>query len=551
MLHEIICDAFKSYGQPRGAITFKRGLNIVKGQDSGENSIGKSTFLLAIDFVFGGSTYSDDKIMLKKIKNHTIKFCFIFNDKPYYFSRSTDKPKFVNICNEKYEILETVSTEKYCEQLMKLYNIDLFDISFRQVVGRYFRIYGRDSSNEKQPLASYLGESQADSLLSFIKLFNCYQQIAHLHDDIEEKKKYKTAIVNANKYNLVKVISKKKEYDENLLKVEALQQELVNITNYGREDILSLDPQQAETAASYKAKYDNLNKQKKQLWAKYYTIKNNMEIKRPTTEDNFNELLRFFPNCNIKLISDIENFHTKLSDILNEEFKNAISETLYKINQISSEMADLDDLLKEYDLPQRVAEKTLKSYASIQNQLNDINKTNELYLKKKEIESEIKSLQNGYEKLFLEQFDKICKLLNGFMQELNSYIYGNDVVAPILKVNKSNSYTFGTEVDDGTGTNNKNLILLDLASLRESELPVISHDTILFKHIGQEPMAKILELYNKSDKQIFIAIDESTKYSNSAQNIIENQTILQLSAGGNELFGSSWVKKITEDETME
>lgn len=42
MLHEIICDAFKSYGQPRGAITFKRGLNIVKGQDSGENSDRKS-----------------------------------------------------------------------------------------------------------------------------------------------------------------------------------------------------------------------------------------------------------------------------------------------------------------------------------------------------------------------------------------------------------------------------------------------------------------------------------------------------------------------------
>lgn len=52
MLKEIICDKFK---QKR--VEFHRGLNVVLGDDQGSNSIGKSTFLMIIDFVYGGKDY--------------------------------------------------------------------------------------------------------------------------------------------------------------------------------------------------------------------------------------------------------------------------------------------------------------------------------------------------------------------------------------------------------------------------------------------------------------------------------------------------------------
>lgn len=58
MLYEIECDKFarKIDGKlvPRGPITFHEGLNTVLGDKKAENSIGKSTFLLALDFCFGG-----------------------------------------------------------------------------------------------------------------------------------------------------------------------------------------------------------------------------------------------------------------------------------------------------------------------------------------------------------------------------------------------------------------------------------------------------------------------------------------------------------------
>ena len=52
MLKEIKCDKFI---EP--IIEFNNGLNSILGDDISTNSIGKSTFLMIIDFVCGGNTF--------------------------------------------------------------------------------------------------------------------------------------------------------------------------------------------------------------------------------------------------------------------------------------------------------------------------------------------------------------------------------------------------------------------------------------------------------------------------------------------------------------
>lgn len=551
MLYEIWCDKFISNGKPRGIIRFNNGLNVVKGHDSGTNSIGKSTFLLAIDFAFGGKVYAEDKRLINKIGHHTINYCFKFGEDLHYFSRNTEKSEEVHICNPDYSIKETISLDEYQAKLIELYQINLPNISFRQVVGRYFRVYGRGSSNERKPLASYDGEAPKDSLIALLKLFNGYTPIEQLFLAIKDKDEHKKAIVCADKYNLVTIIKRKQDYQKNLADIERLNDELQSLARFGRQDLLYLEPQQAEQAAEYKSRYEALTRKKKQLWAKYYAIKNNAERTRPSTTQDFEALLRFFPNSDIKLLSDIESFHSKLTTILSDEFKNSMSEILNMINEISVEITNIELLLKELEVPKRIADSTLKAYAQTQSQINELKRQNDLYVAKREIEADIRKLKAEYQQLFTDIYKKIASNINKIMEELNTYIYGENIVAPVLTVSKPTSYTFGTDVDGGTGTNYKNLILLDLASLQLTLLPTIAHDTILFHNIGQEPMAKILELYNKSEKQIFIAIDESTKYATSAQKIIEENTILRLSANGNELFGSSWIVKSTNNEVTE
>lgn len=57
MLVEIQCDKLIKHGEIRKPIQFHAGLNTVIGDDHGFNSIGKSTFLMILEFVFGGKDY--------------------------------------------------------------------------------------------------------------------------------------------------------------------------------------------------------------------------------------------------------------------------------------------------------------------------------------------------------------------------------------------------------------------------------------------------------------------------------------------------------------
>ena len=88
MLIEMKSPAFKKQGKERPPIIFKEGLNVVLGKEDGAMSIGKSSSLLAIDFVFGGDTYvkSDG---VKKEGHHTIFFTFMFDGVKHYFARNS------------------------------------------------------------------------------------------------------------------------------------------------------------------------------------------------------------------------------------------------------------------------------------------------------------------------------------------------------------------------------------------------------------------------------------------------------------------------------
>ena len=79
MLVEVQCDKFIEKGKKREAIQFHPGLNVVLGDDNGSNSIGKSTFLMILDFVFGGSDYIKKMYRCsRKCKRTYDKFLLLF-----------------------------------------------------------------------------------------------------------------------------------------------------------------------------------------------------------------------------------------------------------------------------------------------------------------------------------------------------------------------------------------------------------------------------------------------------------------------------------------
>ena len=162
MLYEIYCDLFgeKIDGKfiPRGRIKFRPGLNTILGDKKAENSIGKSTFLLVVDFCFGGSDYLDSNItkndVVGFVGNHTINFAFKFGDRIEYYSRSTINPDEVVPCDEDYNAVgEPITIGDFQAHLWAAYGIKKAQNSWRGLAGRFARIYGRHNASEEFPPA--------------------------------------------------------------------------------------------------------------------------------------------------------------------------------------------------------------------------------------------------------------------------------------------------------------------------------------------------------------------------------------------------------------
>jgi len=182
MLRQIICDKFR---EP--ILTFKAGLNAVIGDEVASNSIGKSSILMIIDFVFGGDSYiKANKDAVENLGHHEFKFSFVFGEEELFFSRGTKDYKYTTICDGNYNPVKTIKTDEYTAMLKEKYQITLKDISFRNIVGRYTRVYGKENLNEKKPLQYFDKEPKKESILALIKLFDKYQSIKEYELQIDK-----------------------------------------------------------------------------------------------------------------------------------------------------------------------------------------------------------------------------------------------------------------------------------------------------------------------------------------------------------------------------
>ena len=219
MLKQISCDQFMVDGHPRGPIYFNKGLNVILGGHSGTNSIGKSTLLIIIDFVFGGTDYvKKDLDVQKNVGPHIIKFAFEFNDKNYYFSRSTEDFQYIYICNEKFipKNNKKVTVEKYLDFLSKQYNLDLPGLTFRGAVGRFIRVYNRQTTNEKRPLQNSNQEPAKQQVYGLLKLFDKYSPIENREEATKQAEEAYTTFKNAGTYRYVPIVDTKRQFNENL-----------------------------------------------------------------------------------------------------------------------------------------------------------------------------------------------------------------------------------------------------------------------------------------------------------------------------------------------
>lgn len=545
MLYEIMSDEFISNGSPRGRIRFNPGLNVVVGGEQSDNSIGKSTFLLAIDFCFGGRTYYTETDLQTRFSdtNHTIKFAFKFGAEITYFSRSIVQPDIVGVCDENYNVEKYIKLDEFKDFLWKGYKLTLAESTFRDVVGRYMRIYGKDNYSEKYPLAANSKEPVGNGILSIEKLFGYYEQLKPYHENKEQTEKKKKALDEAIRQEIYTItIPNKKQFKNNAREIEKLEAEIDKMVQSTDRAMTDSDLENADEILEQKEVLNRLKRKRGALVSRKKAIERN-KVSTVFIPNDYAELKQFIPGISLKKLNEVQSFHNKIQHVMEAEISEELEglEDMISIldKQIEAQQNKIRNLGTGVELPQGF----LKKYTELLNQAKQLEWQNKARVRADIIKQEAVNAKDEAHRVEEKILTLIENKINVQMVRYNDFIYDEEQSAPVIALKSQKQYSFFTPDDEGMGTGYKSLIIFDLSVLKLTQLPVLVHDSLMFNHIGYQPLEKIMELYCDSEKQIFIAYDKKNAPTAEIQRILDSSMVLHLSQGGNELFGYSWAKK--------
>ena len=543
MLKEVYCELFKSTAGPRGRIQFHQGLNTVLGGEAADNSIGKSTFLLILDYCFGGETYGKANVK-NYVGDYTICFAFHFRDGDHYYSRTVSDSKHVNRCNSEYQpVGDPIDLKAFRQELFDGYEIALEDITFRDMVGRFFRISGKGNDEIENPL-HYKSPKGEQAVTAMEKLFGMYQFVGALKKRLKEADEKKKTYNKARRLKLVpSAIKTDKQYAKNIARIDELQVELAGLTKDTDSDLLEKELQRKTEEAEAASRLRGMKRQYGRLASQYRVVTKNRDDAFVTTEDNLQTLASYFPTVNIKRIEEVEAFHRKLHGILDSELSDEAQSLQVLMQSATQEIQKLEAELVELGIPIQVPKPFLEKYSELQREISALESQNEAFEQTEQFKADVEAVEKDLDVAESQVLRDIEDMLNAQMVRYNDRVYEVRREAPTIKFESKAKYDFHTPRDDGKGTAFKSLIVLDLSILELTELPAIAHDSSIFKNIGDLPIDGIMDIYLESKKQIFIAFDKEGAYTKKVADAVTDTAVIKLGENGDQLFGWTWAIK--------
>lgn len=559
MLIEVQCDKFVKNGQIREPIRFHAGLNAVLGDDNGSNSIGKSTFLMILDFVFGGSDYVKKCTDVQEnVKTHTINFAFEFDGQKYYFSRNTTEYNKVIPCDADYKPLEDhapITVQQYWEFLCEHYGLTAEGITWRSAVGRFIRVYKRDTLDEERPLRSSKDEKTADTIKNYMRLFDRYAaveaQIKQAAEAEDEKEAFRKTTQTYNHVRAAKSEKERAENEERIIILEQSERELAENSNQG---LLDLDSMTARRLTELTEQLINYRRQKACVQTQLNAIRRDMTEQKKGFKRTFTDLERFFPGEEFRTLEDIERFHQKLAKILADEFAETEKDLATTFVLLNNEIVRIQEQITEIKNVPNVSQAILREFARITTELNNLREANQNYDELERLKIVAADYAETRDAVIHDQLLAIESAVNQAMREISFAILKDAThLPPVLRLEKLGKYTFNTPNDGGTGAQYRGLITFDLANMEVAPVPFVVHDSVLLKNIERPVFSEIMRVYAAMEakgKQVFLAYDTLDSYGDETRSLLEANAVLELSPGGNELFGWAWNKE-NQDETDE
>lgn len=560
MLVEVQCDKFIKHGEIRKPIQFHAGLNTVIGDDNGSNSVGKSTFLMILDFVFGGKDYVNKCLDVQEnVGEHTINFTFVFDGKAYHFSRSNIDYKHVFRCNENYEPLSEdskMTLDQYCGFLAEKYGTQVEeDLTWRGVVSRFIRVWKRDTLDEERPLRAAKDEKAEYAVKRYMQLYGKYAPVEAQIKQAKAAEEERDAFKKSSDYKHIRAAKNKPEYEDNEKRIAALRTQEQELAEQSNKGLLDLDSFQARHLSELDDQLLKYRRERARVQTQLNAIRREMTEGKKSFKKTYSDLEKFFPGVDFQTIESIESFHQQLAKVLGDEFKETEKDLATAYVMLGNEIARILEEVEEIKKIPNVSEAILKEYAKITTELNNLIDANRNYDRMNELNDLVAEYAETRDRVIRDQLFAIENMLNQKMREISVQLLKDEQhMPPVLRMEKLNKYTFNTPNDGGTGAQYRGVITFDLANMELSPLPFIIHDMQMLLHIEKKVMAEIIKAYDaqkSTGKQVFIAFDRLDTYDTDTKDTMSTNCVLELSPGGNELFGRAWNKETEKKEDGE
>ena len=523
----------------KGSIHFHPGLNVVLGDKNATNSIGKSTALMIIDFVFGGDSFLEfNGDAIAALGHHFYEFSFTFDNSIARFRRDTQNPEIVFRCDGEYQPLEEIGLRSFTGWLKDRYLSEGHDITFRAMVGLFSRVWPKSNvTNVRHPLHAVANQGAADCITNLIKIFNRYDRIEEASTAASKKDAEKKALGNAFKYFIVEKISRS-QYSKNVVELSDIQTEVDEIKTDIAKFALNIREVIDRDLLDLKNQKDELLSKKLTLQASLQRTQRNLKENKFIRSEQFESLRDFFPTVNSERIANIELFHSSLASVLKKELQDTQKSLLAQLETIDTVMSDIDerisDRLKNYDNPVALIERV----SSLSEKWNKLKRENEYYTKRENIDLDLSSLKEALSNIKTLVLGEIQSSINQEINKVVDDIYGKGSKSPELTLHETN-YSYRIVDDTGTGKAYSNLVIFDLSIFDLTDLPILIHDSPLFKNVENNTVARFIAEYERFSKQSFIALDEIEKYGPVAASKLQALSVLNLD-NANVLYVKDW-----------
>lgn len=568
MLSRLWSPKFRIHEQERPVILFHAGLNLIEGADDAQNSIGKSTLLQIIDFIYAGNQFCDSEVVKlpQAVGHHTIYFTLRLHGVDYHFSRSTDRATFVKrYADPDWKIEEEELTlPDYADFLTEQYGLDELQTSWRSIVGRFARLDEEILGTLDRPLAAASREGDVEGAIIMLRLFHAYEETVKIQSRLQEVEKESSTLSNMAKgqYSPYISLKNKKERKQAELELKAAEEDSRKLRLGMDLDLFESDRLNIAEKESERAKLRPLTSLLSQLQGRLANVEQLLEGHTRITTQDLEEFYSFFPEANREKLETVEYYHHELSKILHSQLIDQRDVYRSQIQQVKDEIHARQTQILALGETVQMDETTYQKSLEVDGRVNQLKEQIRAYDTKLQLDAEKKELRERMKSSIPERLNQIAETFNECMEEINNALYpeGERKVCPQFQFKpgtKGITYAFNHEGDTGSGAKSRHLAIFDVAVLETTPLPYLIHDSAIIKLVAHAPVRELLQVYSNTKeltsgadepKQVFFSFDATKSYGQRAEELVEHSRVIHLGDGSETLYGFSWNTQPPEEK---